>query len=109
MSSVLESMYNVSFNVLRSTIVSDTATNALTTAASAVAGVMRPVRDRAQLYNDANFGKEYRLHCAKTVDIKSNDVVSINSTLYTVLGVSLFEDIDESVDSHLEIVIAAKQ
>lgn len=104
----IQTLYNVQFDVKRTASVSGTRLDTYQTVSSGNSGVFRPVSDRSKLYNEANIGKEYKLFCSNTVDVKANDTVVISTVNYGVAGVSYFQDIEGAEEDHLEVVIVKK-
>jgi hypothetical protein len=105
--SSIESFYNSTFDVKRKALVSGTRISTAQTISSGNSGVFRPVSSKTQLFNEANWGKEYHLYCAN-IDVKAGDNIEIDSTTYGVEGVSYYEDLEDSTDSHLMVVITKK-
>ena len=88
--------------------VSGTRLDSLSVVSSGNSCVFRPVADRAKLFNEANIGKEYKMFCPITVDLKTNDIVVIDSVQYGVAGISNYQDILTGEDTHVEVVIVKK-
>jgi hypothetical protein len=80
----------------------------LTAVSSGNSGVFRPVSKTTELFNKANWGKEYALYCPTSIDIKPNDIITIDSVKYGVEGVSFYEDLSGSEENHQKIVITKR-
>jgi hypothetical protein len=104
--SVLSTLYNVSFNVIRK--VQGTGVNSKIFSDNTIStnnkGTIRPVTDVAQLFDQTNYGREYNLYCDHGVDIKVGDVVTVGTIKYNVMGKSVFDDLGGGdVESHQRI------
>lgn len=106
--SIIATLYNATFEVKRMATVTASSTSSLTTLSSGNQGVIRPIQNTTQLFNLANWGKEYRLWCPTTVDVKANDIVVSGGVTYGVDGVSVFEDLHDTIENHLRVVITKK-
>ena len=103
--SVISSFYNTTFSVKRYASVSGTRTDAQAVVSSGNSGVIRPVTERIKLFKEANFGKEYKLWCDNTVNIKANDIILVGSTNYGVEAVTSFADLVGGFEDHLEVIV----
>lgn len=106
--SVIESLYNVTFDVKRSSLVSGSRQSKFETISSGSRGVFRPVEDKEKLYNEGSMGKEFNLFCDSMVDIQANDNLEIDSITYGVIGIQLFQDLVGGNETHKEIRVSRK-
>lgn len=104
--STISTFYDTSFTVKRTTTTDDKGTDTAAQVATGT-GALRPITDREQLFDASRWGKEYKLWCDESVDIKVGDTVAINSDIYGVAGVSDYTDYAGD-DRHLEVVIYLK-
>lgn len=105
--STIATMYNITFDVKRM-VAGDDRKDVFTAISTGNAGVFRPITDSSQMFQEGSWGKEYKLFCACDIDIKPNDTININDEDYGIAGVSLFEDLFDSSDTHQEIQIYKK-
>lgn len=103
---VLDETYNTTAVIKRSSSTSSTATDSLTTVETA-SGLLRPITDTSQLFDEANFGREFKFWCDNSVDIKTGDMLTIDSKEYNTAGLSLYQDL-EGDDSHYEARLIRK-
>lgn len=103
---ILNGTYNTSAVIKRSTSTSATATNSLTTIATA-SGLLRPITDTSQLFDEGNFGREFKFWCDDSVNISIGDQLTIAGKEYGTAGLSLFEDL-EGDESHYEARLIRK-
>lgn len=103
---VLDETYNTTAVIKRSSSTSSTATDSLTTVETA-SGLLRPITDTSQLFDEANFGREFKFWCDNSVDIKTGDMLTIYSKEYNTAGLSLYQDL-EGDDSHYEARLIRK-
>lgn len=72
-------------------------------------GVIRPISDNTQLYDQNNYGKEYNLYCEESIDIKVGDLINITVPIgkgkFNVMGLSVFEDLQDASDAHQRVRI----
>lgn len=101
----ISSLYNITFTVKRVSTANRIDTEA--TSSTGNAGLIRPISKKEDLFNVANWGKEFKLWCATSVDVQPNDVVVVGTTRYSVDNVNSYEDLNGN-DSHLEVVIYNK-
>jgi len=105
--SIIESFYNNTFDIKRTSSVSGQRYTAMSIVSSGLRCALHPVQDKAQLFNESNFGKEFWLFCENGTDIKANDLVTISSIDYGVVGTSEYNDYFGD-DSHIKVVIVKK-
>lgn len=103
--SIISSFYNTTFSVKRYASVSGTRTDTQATVSSGNSGVIRPITERTKVFKEANFGKEYKLWCDSSVNLKANDVITVDSTNYGVEAVTNFQDLVGSFEDHQEVII----
>lgn len=105
---ILSDLYNITFDVKRKSNQSGR-TDTETTVSSANDGLFYPVTDTTQLFNISSWGKEYRLVCATSVDIKVSDIVVIDSVRYGVEAMTDHLDREDGKETHQEVVINKKK
>lgn len=103
---VLDETYNTTAVIKRTSSTSSTATDSLTTIATA-SGLLRPITDTSQLFDEANFGREFKFWCDNSVNIKTGDMLTIDGKEYNTAGLSLYQDL-EGDDSHHEARLIRK-
>ena len=103
--SIISSFYNITFNVKRYASVSGTRTDTQAVVSSGNSGVIRPVTEKAKLFKEANFGKEYKLWCDDTVNLKANDIILVEGVNYGVEAVTSFADLVGGFEDHLEVIV----
>lgn len=68
-------------------------------------GCLRPVTVQAELYDQSNFGYEFRFYCGKNVDILVDDILTIDTFDYLVKAVNFFEDEEDGEESHKRVTV----
>jgi hypothetical protein len=100
--STLSELFTSTYVATRKT--TGTATGADTSAqASTGLCLIRPVKEKSQLFVESNWGKEFKLWCDDDKDIKISDLIVIDSVTYTVQAVTDYTDLDGDSESHLEV------
>lgn len=99
---MIETFFNTTATNVRRTTASPTGGDTITTVSS-FSGVLRPVTDVAQLFVESNIGKEFDFVADDSVDVKVGDDLYVSSVKYDVLGVTVFEDLEDGVDSYVNI------
>ena len=102
---MIDSFFNLTATNLRRTTATPTSSDTIVTVSS-FAGVIRPIDDVSKLYVANNIGKEYDLIADDSVDVNVGDDIYIGSTKYDVLGVTVFEDLEDDSDSYVNIRLA---
>lgn len=97
---VLNETYNATAIIKRTTFTSATATD-LASVVETATGLIRPVTETSQLFDEANFGKEFKFWCDEDTNIEIGDFLTIDSDEYRTAGLSLFEDL-EGDETHYE-------
>lgn len=75
---------------------------------SGIRGVLQPVQDRTQLFNQDSWGKEYWWFCDFDVDIQPNDTLEVDGIKYGVIGRSKYRDDFENKDLFIKVVVEEK-
>lgn len=68
-----------------------------------VSCAIHPINPELVNVQGAAFYKQYKMFCATGTDIRIDDRVVDGSTIYTVTGVSDYDDLTGDSDSHLRI------
>ena len=68
-------------------------------------GCLRPITVQAELYDQSNFGYEFRWYCDKDVVILVDDIITIDGFDYLVKAVNFFEDEDNGQESHKRVTV----
>lgn len=103
---ILTDMYNVVATRVRATTSSATAGDVVATAN--IPGLLRPVSDKLQLLNQADWGREYRFWCDAGVSIRPGDKFTIGGVEYAVAGDPYYEDLEGAAESHMEIRLSRR-
>lgn len=101
---MIETFYNVTAIPIRRSVPTPTSTDVITTGTS-VSGVYRPIAETSSLYVENNIGKEFSFYCDDSADIRVGDDLYISGIKYSVLGVSMFEDLTNQSDNFLNVRI----
>lgn len=104
---MIETFYNQTVTQLRRSTPSPTASDSITTVSS-FSCLIRPVTDLSKLYIASNSGKEYDLVCNGLQTIRVGDQI-VEDKNYSVLGVSKYTDLENDVDSHLNVRLVANE
>ena len=99
---MIETFYNSTATNTRKVTASPTGGDTITTVSS-FAGLLRPIQDLSKLFNQNNIGKEYDYVADDGVDVKVGDDIYVNGVKYDVLGVTVFEDLEDDTDSYTNI------
>lgn len=105
--SVIETFFNTQITNIRKTTTGSTAPDIITTVTS-FNGLIRPVADKAKLYNQNNVGREF--DCATYIDTNINvgDTLIAESKEYSVLGKAIYTDLDDGTEGYLNIRLSTK-
>jgi hypothetical protein len=106
--STITSFYTTTFSSKRMVKSGSNRLDTSSTIQTSQACSLQPVQSRSQLFNVDNFGKEFVMRCDSSLDVKPGDIVTIDSVQYGVQGVSLYTDMFEGNDSHLQVSLVAK-
>lgn len=98
--SVIETFYDTTVTITRGSTSTPTSGDSITTIGTVI-GVFRPVSDKADLYIENNTGNEFDFFCDEPTDIEVGDDL-ISTETYNVLGVSVYEDLEDDTESYLK-------
>ena len=101
---MIETFYKDTATLVRRTTANATATDTLVTIGSFV-GLLRPVDDVSKLYNANNIGKEYDFVCDDSNTVIVGDNLYVSGNKYGVIGVTLYEDLENSEDTYINLRI----
>lgn len=102
--SILSEWFTDLYTTSRNAIPNPTTTSSVSVIGTGY-GLLRPITDRNQLFDDNNWGKEYAFLVDEDADIKQGDTLSINNSTYGVSVKGRFDDLDDNSESHLELRI----
>ena len=105
---MIEEFYNETFTQTRRSTSNPTASDSVATVTS-FPGLFRPITEKSQLFVESNFGKEAAVVCDELQSISIGDTLtgSLNGKM-EVIGVSKYIDLEDNVDSHLDIRVVKK-
>jgi hypothetical protein len=104
---MIETFYNIQATNIRKTTATPTGGDTVVTVSTFV-GVLRPVDDVARLFVESNVGKELDLVADDSVDVKVGDDIYISGIKHDVLGVAVFEDLEDGTDSYTNIRVVKR-
>jgi hypothetical protein len=64
--------------------------------------LIEPITEKQQLFDEANIGKEFRMFCTSTDNIKVGDAVEADSLTYGIQSVTEYKDLEGGQETHLE-------
>lgn len=99
--STIDSLYNQDFEVYGTHTTDPKGTDTASMIDSGL-GFLRPVTDKAQLFVQDNWGREFTLWCSESTNIKEGNTVNIGGVTYSAQGFMNFQD-PENGDSHLQV------
>lgn len=99
---MIETFYNATATNIRKTTSSPTGSDSVATVSS-FACLLRPISDMSKLYVETNIGKEYDCLADDSVDVKVADDIYIDGVKYDVIGVAVFNDLEDDSDSYTNI------
>jgi len=99
---MISDFYNSNFITYRKVIQANNQ-DAETPVTSGV-GFLHFVSDKSQLYNQANYGREYRFYCDQSHDVKNNDILAIGSDRYKISGGNNVQDPFDGSDEFQRMV-----
>lgn len=103
---ILSDLYNKTFYRFRTQTTSATASDVASTTSTGTC-LIRVISDKAQLFNESNWGKEYKMWTDQQ-DIKSGDIITIDSVKYGIVGIPEYIDLVDGSENHLEVRIYKK-
>jgi len=101
---MIDTFYNSTYTVSRMTTSTSTGTDSAVTTFTGTC-VVRPISEKAQLIDEANIGKEFKMSCYATDNISVGDKITIDSVGYGVQAVTKYEDLETGDDTHYEVRI----
>lgn len=105
--STLATFFNTTAVLVRETTSSPTGGDTTTTVSS-FAGVLRPVTEKSQLYQENNMGNEWD-YVATVTDVNVADALYVNGSKYDVLGVAVYQDLEDGSDSYTNIRVTRSE
>ena len=70
---MISDCYNTTFTIKRASTTSSTSTDSVATV-EVIDCLIRPVTKKANLFEESNWGKEYKMWCDDSKDIKAGDI-----------------------------------
>lgn len=103
--STIETFFQDTALNTRKTTATPTSSDSVVTITTSISGLLSPITDKSKLFVENNIGKEFDYVAASGEDVLVGDDLYIDSTKYDVIGVATFEDLENDVDSYLNIRI----
>ncbi len=104
---MIETFYDTTAMNIRRSTPSPTGSDTIVTVSSFLC-LFRPVVEVSRLYVENNIGKEFDCLTDNSVDLRVGDTIYANSDSYDVLGVANFKDLEDDIDSHLDVRVVKK-
>lgn len=99
---MIDQWYNTQYIAQRKSTTSSTGTDILVAVFTSTC-LLEPITEKTQLFDEANIGKEFKMYCKSTDDIRIADLLSIESTNYSIQAITLYSDLEGGQETHKEV------